>query len=81
MEIREAYFDDGPFRDDIEGEYGVILAERICGNSLPKQIRSAGNMVWVKFNSGKNSAASYKGFKASFKAGMQYRHITSHIIA
>jgi len=76
VEIREADFDDGPFRDDIEGGYGVILAERICGSSLPKQIRSAGNMVWVKFNSGKNSATNYKGFKASFKAGMQYSVIT-----
>ena len=70
VEIREAYHDDGPFQNDIEAEYGAFLAEHLCGSNLPNQIRSVGNMVWVKFRSAKNSATTYKGFKASFKAGM-----------
>ena len=82
VEIREAYFDDGPFDDDIKADYGLILAEPMCGSNLPKPIRSAGNMAWVKFSSAKNSATAFKGFKASFKAGMQHRRpffIVSHI--
>lgn len=67
VEIREAYFDDGPFQDDIEADYGVILAEHLCGSEKPKPIQSTGNMVWVRFESAKNSATTYKGFKASFK--------------
>ena len=70
MEIREAYHDDGPFQNDIEAEYGAFLTEHLCGSNLPNQIRSAGNMVWVEFKSAKNASTAYKGFKASFKAGM-----------
>ena len=78
VEIREAYFDDGPYRDDIEAGYGTILAEHLCGNSLPQKIQSAGNMAWVKFKSDKNAATNFKGFKASFKAGMHQRYQTCH---
>lgn len=53
----------------MNGNYGAILTDRLCGNSLPKQIRSAGNMVWVHFKSALNAATTFKGFEASFKAG------------
>lgn len=71
VEIREAYFDDGPYRDDIEAGYGEIIAGLLCGNSLPEKIQSTGNMAYVKFKSAKNSATKYRGFKASFQAGSQ----------
>ena len=70
MEIREAYHDDGPFQIDIEAEFGVFLSQNLCGSNLPKPIRSAGNMAWVMFKSATNASTAYKGFKASFKAGM-----------
>jgi len=70
VEIREAYHDDGPFQNDIEAEYGAFLAEHLCGSNLPKPIRSVGNMAWVMFKSATNASTAYKGFKASFKAGM-----------
>ena len=76
VEIREAYFDDGPYRDEIEAEYGTILAEHLCGSSLPQKIESSGNMAWVKIKSNKNAATNFKGFKASFKAGMRRRYLT-----
>ena len=76
VEIREAYFDDGPTEHDIEVDYGVILAERMCGSSLPKQIQSSADMAWVQFKSTKNSATTYKGFKASFKASRYHGRIT-----
>ena len=69
VEVREAYFGNGPFQAEIKAEFGAFLAEPMCGSNLPKLIRSAGNMAWVKFRSAKNSATTYKGFKASFKAG------------
>ena len=78
MEIREAYFEDGPFDDDIDGDFGAILAERLCGTSLPNQIQSAGNMVWVQFRSSDNSTNTHKGFKASFKSGRY--HISIGIV-
>ena len=70
VEIREAYNEDGPFQNDIEADYGAFIAEHLCGSNLPNQIRSAGNMVWVKFKSANDSSTAFKGFKASFKAGM-----------
>ena len=70
VEIRDAYFENGPFDDDIFADYGTILAEPMCGSNLPKPIRSAGNMAWVNFSSAKNSATAFKRFKASFKAGI-----------
>ena len=75
--IREAYFDDGPYRDDINAEYGTILAELLCGSNLPQKIQSSGNMACVKIKSAKNAASNFKGFKASFKAGMHQRYHTS----
>ena len=69
VEIREAYYDDGPFYYDIEADYGAFLAEHLCGSNLPNQIRSVGNMAWVMFKSATNASTAFKGFKASFKAG------------
>ncbi len=69
VEFREAYFDDND-PTDIEGYRGPILTGRLCGSSKPSSIQSKGNMVWVKFKSNNNATTVYKGFKASFKAGV-----------
>ena len=75
VEIREAYFKDGLFQgSDIKAYYGMFLAEHLCGSVKPKSIQSTGNMVWVKFKSANNSTTTYKGFKASFKAGRYHRY-------
>ena len=59
VEFREASIMVGdPKR--IYGHFGPILTGRLCGNAKPNSILSQGNMVWVQF----------KGFKASFKAGV-----------
>ena len=50
------------------GIYGPILVEPRCTN--PGTVQSKGNMVWVHFKSDSNSTTIYKGFKASFKAGL-----------
>ena len=52
------------------GERGPILTGRLCGSSKPSSIQSSGNVVWVQFSSNSNSTTVYKGFKASFKAGV-----------
>ena len=70
LEIREAYFND-PFRRlELGAEYGAILSKPVCGSTKPRTIQSAGNMVWVQFKSDSNTTTTYKGFKASFTAGM-----------
>ena len=70
LEIREAYYymDDGEIK--VGGNYGPILSGYLCGGSTPSSMQSAGNMVWVHFKSDNNATTVYKGFKASFKAGM-----------
>ena len=69
VEFREAYF-DGNDPTDIEGYRGPFLTGPLCGSSKPSTIQSSGNMVWVQFRSDYNSTTVYKGFKASFKAGV-----------
>jgi len=67
IEVREASILGGNPRQFI-GHYGPILVEPRCTN--PGTIQSKGNMVWVHFKSNSNSTTVYKGFKASFKAGL-----------
>ena len=57
----------------INGYFGPILTNRLCGNAKPNSILSQGNMVWVQFMSDKNTTTVNKGFKASFKAGLSER--------
>ena len=68
--IRETYREDGPYDVDIDGDYGSIIADPMCGNRLPGKMLSVGNMAWVKFRSSNNASTSFKGFKASFKSGI-----------
>ena len=56
-----------------DGRYGPILSKPVCGTNKPSTIQSPGNMVWVHFKSDFNATTTYRGFKASFKAGM-YEH-------
>ena len=74
LEVREADVKE-PITNpvDIEGEYGAILSKPVCGTNNPGTIQSAGNMVWVHFKSDGNTTTTYRGFKASFKAG-KYEH-------
>ena len=77
LEIREAYVKEPITRPvDLAGEYGAILSKPVCGTNNPGTIQSAGNMVWVHFRSDGNATTTYRGFKASFKAGM-CRNISS----
>lgn len=64
LEIREA----DP--KAMKGDHGPILTGRRCGNTIPSTIQSAGNVVWVQFVSNDNATTVYKGFRASFKAGL-----------
>ncbi|XP_074620947.1 tolloid-like protein 2 [Acropora palmata] len=66
LEIREAYFQDPNYPMEIRGVFGAVLARPMCGNNLPREIHSAGNMVWVHFRSDSNPTTTYKGFKAIF---------------
>ena len=70
LEVREAYANE-PLTDpaDLRGEYGAILSKPVCGTNNPGTIQSVGNMVWVHFKSDSNTTTTYRGFKASFKAG------------
>ena len=66
LEIREAYFQYPSIPVQIKGIFGLILARPKCGTDSPKEIQSAGNMVWVHFHSDSNATTTYKGFKATF---------------
>lgn len=70
--IRETYREDGPYDVDIDGDYGSIIADPMCGDRLPGKMLSVGNMAWVKFRSSNNASTSFKGFKASFKSVGSY---------
>ena len=71
LEIREAYVKEPITKPvDLEGDYGAILSKPVCGTNNPGTIQSAGNMIWVHFKSDDNATTTYRGFKASFKAGM-----------
>ena len=61
--------------ETINGYFGPILTNRLCGNTKPNSIMSQGNMVWVQFVSDRNSTTVYKGLKASFKAGVSWRWV------
>ena len=54
----------------MQGVRGPILTGRLCGSTMPSTIQSAGNVVWVQFVSDNNATTVYKGFRASFKAGL-----------
>ena len=65
LEVRKAY--SAPNMPiEFQGVYGAVLARPMCGNSLPGEIHSAGNMVWVHFHSDSNATTTYKGFEATF---------------
>ncbi|KAK2551115.1 Tolloid-like protein 2, partial [Acropora cervicornis] len=66
LEIREAYFQDPNNPREIQGAFGAVLARPKCGTDSPKEIHSAGSMVWVHFRSDSNATTTYKGFKATF---------------
>lgn len=66
LEIREAYFQDPNNPREIQGAFGAVLATPKCGTDSPKEIHSAGSMVWVHFRSDSNAFTTYKGFKATF---------------
>ena len=71
VELREAISEDsdGEF---FAGDSGPILTKRLCGKTKPGSIKSKRSIVWVNFKSDSNSTTVYKGFKASFKAGLYY---------
>ena len=50
------------------GHYVPILVEPRCTNT--GTVQSKWNMVWSHFKTNNNSTTVYKGFKASFKAGL-----------
>lgn len=67
LEIREAYSQHPTLAIlGIQGVFGAVLARPMCGTDSPKEIHSAGNMVWVHFNSDSNATTTYKGFNATF---------------
>ena len=68
LEVREATSETSDF--SFSGKYGPILSKPVCGTNKPGTIQSSGNMVWVHFRSDFNTTTTYRGFKASFKAGM-----------
>ena len=71
LEVREAISQLPTFPIvSFDGRYGPILSKPVCGTNKPGTIQSAGNMVWVHFRSDGNATTTYRGFKASFKAGM-----------
>ena len=61
LEIREAYFEDPNNPIEIQGVYGAVLARPMRGTDLPREVHSAGNMVWVHFQSDRNATTTYKG--------------------
>ncbi|CAH3045883.1 unnamed protein product, partial [Porites evermanni] len=70
LEVRQALFRLPSLRLlRLDGTYGSILSKPVCGTNKPSTIRSVGNMVWVHFKSDRNATTTYRGFKASFKAG------------
>ncbi|CAH3039472.1 unnamed protein product, partial [Porites lobata] len=78
LEVREAIF-RYPYLPlvSFDGRYGSILSKPVCGTNKPSTIKSSGNMVWVHFKSDSNTTTTYRGFKASFKAGV-YMNISSY---
>ena len=78
LEVREALFRLPSLRLlRLDGTYGSILSKPVCGTNKPSTIRSVGNMVCVHFKSDRNATTTYRGFKASFKAGV-YMNISNY---
>ena len=76
LEVREAITVDPRFpKVRFAGVYGPILSKPVCGTNKPSTIQSTGNKMWVHFKSDNNISTTYKGFKASFKAGVYDNHI------
>ena len=69
VEFREVHVEVGDPKA-ITSHYGPVLTKRMCGKTKPSSIQSKGNIVWVQFKSDSNSTTVYKGFKASFRAGL-----------
>ena len=78
LEVREA-ISRNPYLPlvSFDGRYGSILSKPVCGTNKPSTIKSSGNMVWVHFKSDSNTTTTYRGFKASFKAGV-YMNISNY---
>ena len=78
LEVREA-ISRYPYLPVVsfDGSYGSILSKPVCGTNKPSTIKSSGNMVWVHFKSDSNTTTTYRGFKASFKAGV-YMNISNY---
>ncbi|KAK3735304.1 hypothetical protein QZH41_008042 [Actinostola sp. cb2023] len=55
-------------RDGVYRGYGELLG-RFCGNTIPDEIYSLSNQMWVVFVSDNNATTTYKGFKADFVNG------------
>ena len=71
LEVREAVTVNPAFPTvSFAGVYGPILSKPVCGTNKPTTIQSTGNKMWVHFKSDSNISTTYKGFKASFRAGM-----------
>ena len=78
LEVREAISAEPAFPVvTFDGSYGPILSKPVCGTNKPSTIKSSGNMVWVHFKSDSNTTTTYRGFKASFKAGV-YMNISNY---
>ena len=56
----------------LSGQFGAFVGDRFCNSNKPgeRDYQSSGNLMWVQFKTDFNSTTRYKGFKASFKAGM-----------
>ena len=78
LEVREA-ISRNPYLPlvSFDGRYGSILSKPVCGTNKPSTIKSSGNIVWVHFKSDSNTTTTYRGFKASFKAGV-YMNISNY---
>ena len=78
LEVREAVTVNPEFPTvSFDGEFGPILSKPVCGTNKPTTILSSGNKMWVHFKSDSNISTTYKGFKASFKAGVYDNHIVT----
>ena len=75
LEVREAIPRYPYLPVSLDGRYGPILSKPVCGTNKPGTIQSSGNKVWVHFRSDFNTTTTYRGFKASFKAGMHEHYL------
>jgi len=67
-------------RDGGYGGYGELLG-RFCGNTIPDEIYSLSNQMWVVFVSDNNAKTNYKGFKADFVNGeMKVMYLHTYVV-